>query len=392
MRKKFKLIAALIAVVFIVVAIIGGSQIVENNENGMFHIKRAWITGKTRVIEKPGMYGQWFGNIFKYKEVATIGFGKEIGEGTANITAISVMFNDGSVATNSGLVRIKLPPAGSPLRKQLLKDYSGGYKHFIDAGVLPVIRNAVRLGANLRSAQDAYTTLALYQQAVKDQLENGIYVSYAAIDTIINATGDISYKKVTKIKYGEDGRPLREANSLQILGCTVQECVIDIPDFDEKVVEMINKRKEEAMLTELSKQTALRAKQAAITAEEEGLAAVAVAKYEREVELVKEVTDAKKDFEVSEFDAKKALQEKAAKISRAEGVKQELLIADGLSAREKYEIDANVKRDIGVAEHMSKWVGPQIVMSGSNSKEGGGGIQDALMIKMMDDLIKTKNK
>lgn len=393
MKNKLKLVSAIIVVALILLIVVGGRQIFENNENGMFHIKRAWVTGKTRVIEEPGMYGQWFGNIYKYREVATIGFGKESGEGSADINAISVMFNDGSVATNSGLVRIKLPPIGSPLRIQLLKDYSGGYEHFINAGVLPVIRNAVRLGANLRSAQDAYTTLALYQQAVKDQLENGIYVSEAAVDTVINATGDVETKQVTKIRYGVDGKPMREANSLQLLGCTVQECVIDIPVFDSTVVNMINKRKEEAMLTELSKQTALRAKQAAITAEEEGLANVATERYKKEVELVAATTKAREVFEVAKFDAQSAEQEKKAKILRAQGIKEELQLADGLSAREQYVIDAGVKRDIGVAEALKSWVGPaNVIYGGGNTPGTGGGIQDVLMLKMLEEMVVKPRK
>lgn len=394
MKRKIQFVTAFIVVALLLIIVVGGRQIVENNENGMFHIKRAWITGNTRVIEEPGMYGQWFGNIFVYKDVATIAFGKEVGEGSADIDAIDVMFNDGSMATNSGLVRLKLPEKGDPRRKKLLEDFAGGYDHFVTAGVVPVIRNAVRLGANLRSAQDAYTTLALYQQAVKDQLQNGIYVSYAAIDTVVNATGDVETKQITKISLDNNGKALREPNSLQLLGCTVIECVIDIPVFDDKVIEMINKRKEEAMLTELSKQTALRAKQAAITAEEEGLAAVAVEKYKKEVELVAATTKAREIFEVAKFDAQSALQEKAAKISRAQGVKEELALADGLSAREQYQIDANVKRDIGVAQALKDWVGPQNVMYGGTGASGGtGGLENVLMIKMLDDMVtKTRSK
>lgn len=381
--KKFKVIGVVMVIVLIVFGAFAINNITETNEAGKFHIKRAFITGNVRVIDNPGMYGQWFGKIFEYQNVATIGFGKEIGEGSADIEAIPVIFNDGSKATNSGLVRVKLPPPGN--REALLNEYSRGYDHFITAGILPVIKNAVKLSANLRSAQEAYTTLALYQQAVQDQIENGTYVTYSSIDTIISATGDMETRQVTKVRLGADGKPLRKPNRLQELGCEVLECVIDVPDFDAKVEEMIALRKDEAMKTELAKQSALRAKQDAITSEQQGLANVAKAKYEREVEKVKAVTDAQREFEVAALQAKKAAEQKKAVILAAEAKKQELLIADGLSERERYQIDADVKRAVGVAEHLAKWKAPQFVMSGGG-EGGSSGVENALMIKMMADL------
>ena len=210
--KKAKIITLVLVVFSLVILLVLGDKVVETNEAGQFQIKRAFISGDVSVKDDAGLYGQWFGKIFTYNNVATIGFGREIGEGSADIEAIPVIFNDGSKATNSGLVRIKLPSAGN--RAPLLDEYSRGYSHFIESGVLPVIRNAVKLSANLRSAQDAYTTLALYQQAVQDQLENGVYVTYSAVDTITNATGDFETRQVTKIKLDKNGNPLRTPNRL----------------------------------------------------------------------------------------------------------------------------------------------------------------------------------
>jgi hypothetical protein len=384
----FKFVAVIIIIALIVLITAAGSSLVETNETGEFQIKRAFITGTVTVRDEPGTYGQYFAKIFTYKNVATIGFGREKGEGSADIEAIPIIFNDGSMASNSGLVRIKLPTSG--MRKALLEEYSGGYDHFINAGILPVVRNAVKLAANLRSAQAAYTTLALYQQAIQDQLENGTYVTYSAVDTVINATGDRETRQVTKIKYGDNGFPLRNPNRLQELGCEVLECVIDVPDFDKAVMESISKRKDEAMLTELSKQEALRAKQDAITEEQKGLAKVAKARYEKEVELVQAVTKAKESYEVQQYQTKQAAEAKKATILAAEAKKQELLIADGLSDKAKYQIDAEVKKAIGIAEHLSKWKGPEIVMTGGDSK--GGGVEKALMISMMQKIATDMNK
>jgi len=388
-NSKFKLVTIFLAIVLLIIGAFAGSSLLETNESGEFQIKRAFITGNITVRNDPGTYLQLFGKIFTYKNVATIGFGREKGEGSADIEAIPVIFNDGSMATNSGLVRIKLPASGN--RSILLTEYSQGYDHFVNSGILPVVRNAVKLSANLRSAQAAYTTLALYQQAIQDQLENGTYVTYSAVDTIINATGDMETRQVTKIKLGQNGLPLRNPNRLQELGCEVLECVIDVPDFDEAVTRSIAKRKDEAMKTELSKQEALRAKQEAITAEQEGLKNVAIAKYKKEVELVEATTKAKERYEVQVYATKQAAEAKKAVILAAEAKKQELLIADGLSKLQQYKIDAEKETKIRVAEALSKWKGPEIVMTGGDNK-GGSGVEKALMISMMQKIVTDNSK
>lgn len=387
---KKKIFAIAFAILALILVIMMGS-ILETNTAGYFQVKQAAITGNMSVRLNAGTYWQWFGTISTYKNVATVGIGEHhVGDGSADIDAVDVIFNDGSKAKISGLIRVKLPQTEEGAI-HLKNEYAGGFEHFIQSGVVPIVNNAIKLSANLRSAQDAYTTLALFQQAVEDQLRNGIYVTKSDKIVITRSTGDTEEQRITAIVYGKDGQPLRMENRLQQLGCEVLECVIDVPQFDQKVEEMIAKRKDEAMKTELAKQEAIRAQQDALTAEQQGLANVAKAKYEKEVEKVKEVTTAQKEFEVAVLNAKKAEQEKLKKIEIAKGIAEELRIADGLSEKEKYQIDAKVKRDVGVAEHLSKWVGPRIIMTGNDNGKGSSGIENALMIKMMDELI-SKDK
>jgi len=387
MKRSTKLIIGVVGIGLLL--LIFGSRLFVTNDQGYYQVKQAFITGKMSVRMSPGTYGQNFGTITTYKANATVGFGSQEGDISANLDSIPVVFNEGSYAQIAGLIRVQLPNTEKEI-ENLLKEFAGGYDHFIEAGIVPIVENAVKLGANLRSAQDAYTTLALFQQSVQDQLENGVYVTHSARKEILNATGDIEVRQVTVITLDNDSIPMRQPNRLQELGCRITSCVIDVPGFDQTVNDMIAKRKQEAMKTELAKQAALRAQQDAITAEEQGKADVAKEKYVKEVELVAATTKARENFEVAEFKAKEAAQDKIAKILAAEAVKQELLIADGLSARDKYQIDADVKRDIGVAEHMSKWVGPQIVMAGGEGGSKGSGIENALMIKMMSEMVKSK--
>jgi len=385
-KKVFAIAFVIIAILFLAMA----RGLFETNNAGYFQVKQAAITGSMSVRFNAGTYGQWFGTISEYKNVATVGIGEaHEGEGAADIDAVPVIFNDGSKANISALIRVKLPdtPEGAI---ELKREYAQGYEHFIRSGIVPIVQNAIKLGANLRSAQDAYTTLALFQQAVEDQLKNGIYVTKSDKVQIERSTGDIEEQRVTVLVYGEDGKPLRNPNRLQELGCEVLECVIDVPDFDVKVQEMIAARKDEAMKTELAKQSAIRAKQDAITAEEQGKANVATAKYKQEVVKVEAVTVAQKEFEVAELAAKKALEEKKAVIAKgqAEAEANRLKVAAGLSPQEAAEW--NYKTTVGVAAEMAKaqpgaFV-PSIMVVGGEGKSGGVNAMDAVGLNMLLDV------
>lgn len=382
--KNKKVFAIAFGLLALIVIIMMGS-ILETNKAGYFQIKQAAITGEMTVKFEPGTYFQNLGTISTYKNVATVGIGKQEGEGSADIDAVDVIFNDGSKAVISGLVRIKLPSTIEGALN-LKEEYSQGYEHFIRSGVVPVVNNAIKLSANLRSAQDAYTTLALFQQAVDDQLKNGIYVTKSDKVLVERSTGDLEEMRVTVLVYDENGVPLRTPNRLAALGCEVLECVIDIPQFDAKVEEMISLRKDEAMKTELAKQSAIRAKQDALTAEEQGKANVAKAKYEQEVEKVKEVTIAQKLFEVAQFNARKAEEEKKATIAngQAEAEANRLKVAAGLSPQERAEWD--YKTSVGVAAELAKVNVPSI-MVGGNGGTGGVSPMDAVGVNMLLDIM-----
>ena len=376
-----------IGIVLIIVFLSSLGNILETNDEGFFQIKQAIWTGEMSVRLAPGTYFQNFGSIFDYKQVATIGIGSQVGEGSADVPAVRVIFNDGSKADISALVRVQLPRTDEAILN-LKKEFSGGYDHFIRSGVVPIVENAIKLAANLRSAQDAYTTLALFQQAIEDQLRNGIYVTKSDKIIVTRSTGDTEEQKITAVVEDSTGNPLRMQNRFYDLGCEVKECVISMPEFDPKVEEMIAARKDEAMKTELAKQEAIRAKQDAITAAEKGKANVAKAEAEKLVEKIKAVTDAQKNFEVAEFNKKRDKEVAEARLitQKAEADANKLLVAAGLTPLERATIDKETA--IGVAEHMSKWVGPQIVITGGDEGKGGSGIEKALMIQMMQEIVK----
>ena len=153
---------------------------------------------------------------------------------------------------------------------------------------------------------------------------------------------------------------------------------------------MIAARKDEAMKTELAKQSAIRAKQDALTAEEQGKANVATAKYEKEVELIAATTKAREKFEVAQFNAKEALENKKKLIATGQGEAEaaRLKVKAGLTPQEAAEW--KYKTDVGVAAEMAKaqpgaFV-PNIMVIGGDGKSGAVNPLDAVGLNMFLDI------
>ena len=77
-KKKITLIVFGV-IAFILLLLLG--RIVETNQSGYYQVKQAALSGKLSAKLSPGVYGQLFGSIFTYKQVATVGFGDTKGEG-----------------------------------------------------------------------------------------------------------------------------------------------------------------------------------------------------------------------------------------------------------------------------------------------------------------------
>ena len=148
------------------------------------------------------------------------------------------------------------------------------------------------------------------------------------------------------------------------------------------------------MKTELAKQSAIRAKQDALTAEEEGKANVATEKYKQEVVKIAAVTVAQKEFEVAELNAKKEDENRKAKIFIGQGEAEaaRLKVKAGLTPQER--VEWNYKTQVGIAAEFAKakpgaFV-PNIMVIGSS---GGSSVNpmDAVGLNMLMDVQAKMN-
>jgi len=325
-KSLFTLIGIILGAIILIS--ISGKTVSFNSAGKMKVVQ--YPNGKLLAKTDPGMVYQWFGEEFNYMQFATVGFGGVKGEGTADVSAISVIFNDASTASISMMARVELPTNAEQLIA-IKKRYAGGYDHFVRAGAVPVIANIVKTAANLRSSQEAYTTLAQFKSDIELQLANGNYATKSVEKWVTKATGDSERVRVTEILM-RDGIPVTTTHDLITMGCKVTIQDLAIPDFDANTKEMINRRKQESLQTEVRKQQAIRAEQDKITAIAQGEAASAEARAVAEVEKTKAVTAAEQARDVARLDKEAAEygKQKAILEGQGEAEKKRLIMqADG---------------------------------------------------------------
>lgn len=389
------LIKLIIGVVLLVILIPLCTGIVAFNHQGEYMFLQS-LTGHMRVKMNPGPTFKLWSRVEILKQVVTISIGDAKDKSSAQIEPIVVQFCDLGKAKLNGLVRIQLPNTEKQII-EIIRQYSGGYDHFVENGIVPVVQNAFKLAANLRGAQEAAQTLALMQQDIEDQLMFGMYVTVpiTTIDTVWETNGNeriakVEKKVLTAIARDPTGQPKRTKHILMELGCKVTSCQIGVPDFEKAVDDAIQLRREQALRTEVAKQEALRAQQEAITTEAKGRAIAMQAKWEQEKIKVEAVTAAEKDRDVAILQEVAAGHKKQALILEGEGEakkRQLIMAADG--ALDK-KLAAVIRIDSMYAEavkgYQGNWV-PQILMGNSDGKANNANdLIDLLKVKAAKDL------
>lgn len=202
-------------------------------------------------------------------------------------------------------------------------------------------------------------------------------------------------RNIPVIKYGEDGQPLQHSSDFKMYGILVNGFQITDWDFEKKTLEQISRKREATMGIITAKADAERARQEALTAEEQGKKNVMVDRYAKEQEKIQAVVDAEKEKEVAVTKATQAVlvaeqgkleaeQKRLAAIAykeeqrlRGEGdseYKRLVMSADG-ALTAKLEAWKTVHLRYAEAIEKQKWV-PEIQMGAGAT--GGGAANDLI--------------
>lgn len=365
------------------------SNLFENLDAHELMVVQSPLEGTLTVHADPGIKWQGWGKVTKYPRRAQYSF---MGNAKDDGNSKKLRFNDGGHANLSGSISWEMPLKPDDI-VNIHKTF-GNAEGVEQQAVAKMIDAAVYLaGPLMSSTESSGERRAELVQYINDQAEHGVYVTTAEnITTKDLVTGVEKTASVTKIVRDEKGMPKRQQGSIlaefniKLLPMSISEL-----KYDKIVEDQIAQRQRATTEVQIAQANALRAKQDAITTEEQGKATAAKAKWEQETIKAKEVTLAEQKFKVAEWASKEAEQYKREQILKGEGDgarKRLVMEADGALER-KLEVYSNVSKYYAdaIAKYQGQWV-PSVVMGGNgqNTTNGAQTLVDMLTAKTARDL------
>jgi len=383
-----------IAIIAVFVAIIIGPKLFETVSVGTYQTKQTAIWGNMYAKMTPGIWFQLWGDIKEWPKAFTFFFTHDVKEGEDYDQSIEVRFVDGSKCNISGTARVHMP-TNEKDAIALIDD--GGYENWRevqDKLVLPTIRNALRMTANMMTAQESYASKRIdYNTWARSQIEQGLYQTEDEVREIVDLVSGEKVKKTFKIiKKDKNGQPIHLANPLAGTGISLKNFEIKSFEYAPKVKEQISKQQESLMAVATAKADAQKAEQQKLTIEAEGKAKVAKAKYEEEQVKARAVVVAEREKEVQELNAARDKQvaviggEKRKQVAKLDKEaaeltkKKNILDGEGIAAKKKLilQADGALAQKLETYEIvMKQWADayskrpvPAVVMGGSKNKSG----------------------
>ena len=348
--------------VLVVVGLFSLPMIVDTVEKGTYQVKQAAVTGAMDAKMTPGLWLQAWGDIDEWPKAETFFFTHDNDTaGDVDVdTSMEVRFNDGSMCKISGTARVIMPITKD---EAIALTTIRGHKTYLDVQeklIKPTVRNVLRSTANLMSARESYSEKRPdFVTWSRDQITNGVYVTEETTKEVKDlVTGEMIWKHVKKIKLGEDGLPMYQANPMADTGIELKNFEIKSFVYEKKVQLQISSQQEARMAVETAKAQAEKAEQDRLTIEAEGKAKVATAKYEEEQVKMRAVVVAQRDKEVKIIEGER-IKEYAALERDAAKLQKERNILDGQGLAEKRKLvlaaDGALKQKLATFESVQKY-------------------------------------
>jgi len=334
--------------VLVLVGLFNLPMIVDTVEKGTYQVKQAAVSGTMDAKMTPGLWLQAWGDIDVWPKAETFFFthDNDTKGDTSVDTSMEVRFNDGSMCKISGTARVIMPITKD---EAIALTTVRGHKTYTDVQeklIKPTVRNVLRSTANLMSARESYSEKRPdFVTWSRDQITNGVYVTEETTKQVEDlVTGEKIWKHVKKIKIGEDGLPMYQANPMMDTGIELKNFEIKSFVYEKKVQLQISSQQEARMAVETAKAKAEKAEQDRLTIEAEGKAKVATARYEEEQVKMRAVVVAQRNKEVQELDAQR---DKEVKIIEGQKIKQFAKLEKEAAAETKQK---NILEGQGLAE------------------------------------------
>lgn len=381
----------ILAVVFIFVLISLG-KLFEHVAANEITVIQAPFSGQLDVYTTPGVKWQGFGTTTKYPKRSQSWFSSKEGQGhdVQAENPIKIRFNDGGHADVSGSVAWEMPVDRDHLI--LLHTKYGSTEAIAHQLVSTVVERSVYMAGPLMSSKESYAERRNeLLQDIEDQIQNGIYLTQTTQikqpDIMTGVEKTVNVVQPVRIN-GVVARA--DISPLKTFGIKTFNLSINDVKYDETVEKQIQTQQQATMEVQTAMAQARRAEQAAITAEKNGQAQAAQAKWEQEVIKAKEVTAAQQRLAVAQFDTQSAEQYKRTQILEGEGEaeKRKLVMAADGALEKKLAAYIEVQKFYAdaIKNYQGNWVPGVVMGQGGASQNGAFTLLEMLGAKAAKDL------
>lgn len=368
------------AIAISVVLLIGGlfsiSRLVEYVDANEIVLVQS-IGGDMTWYTSPGPVPQWFGKVTSYQKRGTLEFTADKQEGDngqvtfSNDKRLSMVFNDAGKGFIMGSISYELP-----LDDKHLTDLHQFYptQSSLESGLIePALSKSVYMTGPLMSSYESYkerrTQLIQY---VEDQVQNGIYQTQTIQKEVPDDLDPKVMKHVSEVQIlTANGQPRRlEDGQLKRFGIRTFNFAIKDLDYDQRVQQQIQQQQQITMQVQTSIAQAKQAEQQKLTAEAEGAANAAKAKWQQETLNAQVVAEAEGRAKAAEQDKIAADYERQATILRAQGEADasRLKIQANGALEAKLETIKDINRTWATAfQNFSGTLVPSVVMGGGGT-------------------------
>lgn len=319
---------------------------------GFHYVVQYAVSGKQVPIVTSGVHFRWFGQVIELKQVLTLKFSHDKDADYSGWSVpYKVRFNDAVEADISASIRVRLPVEPSTLLTLAL-DYRS-QDNLVNASLMPAIKEAIRNSARMISAQDYIVGKGgIFEQAVIDQLQNGIYelevktyrdTSRTQFQTAdqrtINSDNQIK-TEVIKI-YGKDGLPIRKKNDFIKYGIEIAQVVVDNVDPEPKFKELLSEQRDASGKSNVAKQQAQQAQYEKERTIAQGEVEKARMRVDKEKEQLNTLVSAETEMKKAQTQVQTNTFDLQAKELEAKGIK---VLADA----DAYKRSAAIRADNGL--------------------------------------------
>jgi regulator of protease activity HflC (stomatin/prohibitin superfamily) len=303
-----------------------------------------------------------------------------------------VRFNDGGEGHVSGSVAWEIPTDDASLTA--IHTMYGNPHNLEQQLIRTVVEKSVYMTGPLMSSRESFAERRNELiRFIEDQISGGVYETVTETvkekDPMTGIEKTVGY---VRIVLDDAGAPMRqEASPLTEFHIRTFNLSLNQIRYDERVEKQIESQQRATMQVQTAIAQAKEAEQAAITAEKNGQAEAAKAKWEQEVLKAKAVTKAEQQLEVARLERAAAEQEKQKQIllGQGEATRRKLVMQadNALDAR----LAAYVKVNQAYATALQNIKQPivPLVQSGKDGGGGGNGVQafmDLLVAKTAREL------